>query len=183
MFDTYRLHVCGLKRDLPLIRIGDDFAFARFVISGDTELIEKAAEAIIAHPDFPKYNIDVLVCHEAKAVPLTHAIARRLRVNYVVARKTVLPYMIDQVVEQLESETDDEQQVLVLDGVEAKAIAGRNVCLIDDVVSSGGSLQGLENLTSKLGSKVVCKAAILLEDAGYAGDDLVYLEKLPLFKD
>ena len=183
MLDTYRLRVCGLKRDLPLIRIGDDFAFARFVISGDTELIEKAAEGIIAHPNFPKYNIDVLVCREAKAVPLTHAIARRLRANYVVARKSILPYMVDPVVETLESEIDDEQQILVLDGVEARAVAGRNVCLVDDVVSSGDSLLGLDNLISKLGSKVVCKAAILLEDTGYLEDDLVYLEKLPLFKD
>lgn len=181
--DTYQLNICGLKRNLPLIRIGDDFAFARFVTLGDTELIEKAAEALVSHPDFPTYNIDVLVCLESKAVPLTHAIARRLKVNYVVARKTVKPYTIDQVVETIESITDSEQQVMVLDGAEAKAIEGRNVCLIDDVVSTGVSLKGLENLVAKARCKVVCKAAILLEDNDSCAEDILYLEKLPVFKD
>lgn len=183
MLDTYQLNICGLKRDLPLIRIGDDFAFARFVTLGDTELIEKAAEAIISHPDFPTYNIDILACLDAKAVPLTHAIARRLKVNYVVAKKTINPYTIDQVVETIESITDAENQVLVLEAAEAKAIEGRNVCLVDDVVSTGLSLKGLENLVAKARCKVVCKAAILLEDTDYIAEDLIYLEKLPVFKD
>lgn len=183
MNKTFRLKICGLIRELPLVYIGDDFAFASFMAMGDTELIERTAEALVNHHDFPAFDVDVLICPDTKAAPLAHAMARRLKVNYVVARKGVKPYMVDQVIERIEAEGDEEELVLVLDGIDAKQIEGRNVCLVDDVVSTGGSLKVLENIASGLRCKVVGKAAILLEESGYQGDDLIYLEKLPLFKE
>ena len=148
---------------------------------GDTELIEKSAQAIFEHPMFPKYNIDVLVCPEAKAIPLAHALARLLQVNYIVARKSLKAYMSNPVTEKVKSITTKGEQLLVLDGPDVESIRGRNVCVVDDVVSTGGSLMSLENLLSRVGCKVICKTAVLLEEAGYNKDDLVYLARLPVF--
>jgi adenine phosphoribosyltransferase len=179
--DFYTLHVAGLKRRLPKIKISDTLTIASFVMLGDTELIERTALALFGHPKFPKYNIDVLVCPEAKAIPLTHTLAKLLQVNYIVARKSLKSYMSSPVVEKVTSITTKGEQLLVLDGPDVENIRGRNVCLVDDVVSTGGSISSLEKLLSKVGCKVICKAAVLLEEAGYDKDDIVYLERLPIF--
>lgn len=181
MDEFYTLHVAGLKRRLPKIKIADGLAIASFVMLGDTELVEKTAHALYEHPAFPRYEVDVLVCPEAKAIPLAHAIANLLQVNYIVARKSLKSYMKNPVVEKVKSITTADEQLLVLDGADVEKIRGRNVCIIDDVVSTGGSIKALESLLVKTGCKVVAKAAVLLEDAGYASGDLVYLERLPVF--
>ena len=181
--EFYELNVAGLTRKLPKVKINDELAIASFVMFGDTELIEACAEGIILHPDFPALNeIDILCSPEAKSIPLVHAVARRLGINYVIARKSVKGYMSDPVIEKVQSITTIGAQTLVLDKSDVEKLKGRNICIIDDVVSTGGSLIGLENMLKKIDCEVVCKAAVLLEEAGYDKDDLVYLEKLPIFK-
>jgi adenine phosphoribosyltransferase len=147
---------------------------------GDTELVEKSAAAL--YEKLPKYIIDILVCPEAKAIPLAQALASLLKVNYVVVRKSVKGYMNDPLVENTNSITTIEEQQLVLDGTDVQKISGRNVCIVDDVVSTGGSLKSIENLLGRTDCKIVCKAAVLLEDAGFDDPDLVYLERLPVFR-
>ncbi len=181
--EFYELNVAGLTRKLPKVKINDELAIASFVMFGDTELIEACAEGIILHPDFAALNeIDLLCSPEAKSIPLVHAVARRLGINYVIARKSVKGYMSDPVIEKVQSITTIGAQTLVLDKSDVEKLEGRNICIIDDVVSTGGSLIGLENMLKKIDCEVVCKAAVLLEEAGYDKDDLVYLEKLPIFK-
>jgi adenine phosphoribosyltransferase len=60
-------------------------------------------------------------------------------------------------------------------------ITGKKVCVVDDVVSTGGSMKAVERLLERAGAKVICKAAVLLEEGGYDGTDLIYLQKLPVF--
>ena len=181
--ETYTLKVAGLQRELPKVKINDELAIASFVMFGDTELIEECAEAIILHTDFPSVNeIDILCSPEAKSIPLVHAVARRLGINYVIARKSVKGYMSDPIVEKVQSITTIGAQTLVLDRCDVEKLEGKRVCIVDDVVSTGGSIVGLEKMLEKVDCEVICKAAVLLEEAGYDKDDLVYLEKLPIFK-
>ena len=183
--DFYELKVAGLTRKLPKVKINDGLAIASFVILGDTELIEKCAEAIILHNDFPRTpleKIDIFCSPEAKAIPLVHSIARRLGKDYVIARKSVKGYMNDPMIEKVQSITTIGAQTLVLDRCDVEKIEGKKVCIIDDVVSTGGSIIGLQNMLETIDCNIVCKATILLEEAGYDKDDLVYLEKLPIFK-
>jgi len=100
----------------------------------------------------------------------------------VIIRKSVKGYMENPVIEKVQSITTREPQIIVLDGVDAERIRGRKVCVIDDVVSTGGSLMAVEKLLEKAGSIVKAKAAVLLEEGGYESEDLIYLEKLPVFK-
>ena len=183
--DFYELKVAGLTRKLPKVKINDGLAIASFVILGDTKLIEKCAEAIILHEDFPRTpleKIDIFCSPEAKAIPLVHTIARRLEKDYVIARKSVKGYMDNPMIEKVQSITTIGAQTLVLDRCDVKKIEGKKVCIIDDVVSTGGSIIGLQNMLETIDCNIVCKATILLEEAGYDKDDLVYLEKLPIFK-
>jgi adenine phosphoribosyltransferase len=181
--EFYELKVAGLTRKLPKVKINDELAIASFVILGDTKLIEECAEAIILLNDFPKKDeIDILISPEAKAIPLVHTIARRLEKDYIVARKSIKGYMNDPMIEKVQSITTIGAQTLVLDGCDVEKIKEKNVCIIDDVVSTGGSLIGLQAMLEKIDCNIVCKAAILLEEAGYDKGDILYLEKLPIFK-
>ena len=182
MGDFYTLKVAGLERQLPKVKINDELAIASFVMLGDTELIEECAEAIILHEDFPKDEIDILCTPEAKGIPLVHAIARRLGKDYVIARKSVKGYMNNPMIEKVQSITTIGAQTLVLDSCDVEKLKEKKLCIIDDVVSTGGSLIGLQAMLEKIDCEVVCKAAVLLEEAGYDKGDIIFLEKLPIFK-
>jgi adenine phosphoribosyltransferase len=179
MDGEYTLTVAGLVRQLPLRRIRPGLSIASFVMLGDTELVERSAAAL--YEKLPRDAIDMLVCPEAKAIPLAQALASLLKVNYVVVRKSVKGYMREPVVERTKSITTLEEQLLVLDGADVQKLSGRHVCIVDDVVSTGGSLQSIENLLKKTDCKILCRAAVLLEDAGFDDPGLVYLERLPVF--
>jgi adenine phosphoribosyltransferase len=181
--DTYTLHIAGIERVLPIIKITPKLSIASFVMLGDTTLIEAIAESIMHHPQFPQKKIEMLVCPEAKAIPLTHALAVRLNLDYVVLRKTKKSYMNDCIIEQAKSITTNEEQQLVLDGTDKARLQGKKICLVDDVVSTGGSLKAMEKMLTNIDCVIVSKVAALLEEGGYDGTDVLYLEKLPIFKE
>ena len=58
---------------------------------------------------------------------------------------------------------------------------GKKVLIVDDVISTGGSLESLENLVKLAGGEIVGKMTILAEGEATEREDIVYLEKLPLF--
>lgn len=180
MQDSYLLRIAGLERRLPVVEVVPGFSIASFVMLGDTELVEAAAEALSRRPELAA--ADFLVCPEAKAIPLTHALARILRLDYAVIRKSLKSYMRDAVVEKVKSITTAAEQTLVLDASDADRLNGKKVCIVDDVVSTGGSLAAVELLLSRISCTVVARAAALLEEGGHSGEGIVYLERLPVFK-
>ena len=103
--ESYTLKIGELTRVLPVIPLGNGVSIASFVMLGDTEMVEYAAENLLRHPAFPKNRIDALVCPEAKAIPLTHALAVRLQIDYVVLRKDLKAYMRDAIAESVTSIT------------------------------------------------------------------------------
>ena len=171
----YTLKICGIERELKKIEVAPGLVIASFVMLGDTELIEKCADELCK-------KIDILVCPEAKGIPLTHALAVRLGVRYVVARKSVKSYMQHPIVSEVKSITTSGKQIIVIDELDAARLDGQNVAVVDDVVSTGGSLHSLEQVLSKTNCRIACKVAALLEEGGYKGDDLIYIQKLPVFK-
>lgn len=176
---TYSLKVAGVKRKLPIIQISDNLSIASFVILGDTEIVCAAAEEIVKK--LPE--VDVLVTAEAKGIPLTFEISRLLKMKkYIVARKSVKPYMDSPIIDEVVSITTQKKQLLVLDEQDALEIRGKRVALIDDVISTGESLSAIERLVEAAGGNIVAKAAILAEGDAANRDDIIFLETLPLFK-
>jgi len=180
--EFYELKVAGLTRKLPKVKINDKLAIASFVMLGDTDLIEKCADALFYQLDTRKLDIDIIVVPEAKGIALAHCISNHMSVDYVVARKGVKGYMTDPMIEKVQSITTIGAQTLVLDKCDVDKLEGKNVCIVDDVVSTGGSIVGLQKILEKINCTVVCKATVLLEEAGYDKDDLIYLAKLPIFR-
>ena len=174
----YKINVAGVERDLPLCPIGDNLNIAAFVLFGDVELTEKCAEALYAKA--PEH--DVMITAESKGIPLIHAMCRLSGKNrYVLARKSVKLYMKNVVACETQSITTAERQTLYIGGDDAEYMRGKRVLIVDDVISTGGSLESLENLVNLAGGKIVGKMTILAEGDAIDRSDIVYLEKLPLF--
>ncbi|MBR3294765.1 MAG: adenine phosphoribosyltransferase [Clostridia bacterium] len=175
----YEIIIAGLKRDLPVVQITDDMAIASFVLLGDSQLVLKAAEALL--PKIPE--VDYLITAEAKGIPLVQELARLLNMDrYFVARKSIKPYMVNPFVTEVYSITTQKKQILCLDEAEAKLIEGKRVLIVDDVISTGESLKAMETLVKKAGGTVSGKVAILAEGDAADRDDIIFLEKLPIFK-
>ena len=175
---VYNLKVAGIERKLPLCPLGDTLNIAAFVLFGDVELTEKCAEALLKKA--PPH--DVLITAESKGIPLIHAMARHEGVNrYVLARKSVKLYMKNVVKCETQSITTTQQQTLYIDGDDADYLKGKRALIVDDVISTGGSLLSLENLVNTAGGNIVGKMAILAEGDAIGREDIIYLAPLPLF--
>ena len=176
--DTYRIQVAGLERDLPLCPISDKLKIGAFVIFGDTELTCACARHLAAKA--PAH--DVLITAESKGIPLIHEMARQTgEKRYVLARKSVKLYMKDVRRVDVTSITTANPQTLYVDGADAEYMKGKRVVIVDDVISTGESLRALEELVHRAGGNIVGRMAILAEGDATERDDLIYLEKLPLF--
>lgn len=174
----YELNVAGLTRQLPIMQVAPDLAIASFVILGDCELVTAAAPLLAEK--IPE--VDYLVTAEAKGIPLVNEVSRLKNLPYyIVARKSVKPYMANPITDEVMSITTQKMQQLCLDGKDGMLIRGKKVAIVDDVISTGESLRALERLLEKAGANIVAKAAILAEGDAAKRDDILFLEELPLF--
>ena len=174
----YNLKVAGIERKLPLCPISDSLNIAAFILFGDVELTEKCAEALCKLA--PEH--DVMITAESKGIPLIHAMCRITGKNrYILARKSVKLYMRDVVKCETQSITTAASQTLYINGEDAEFMRGKRVLIVDDVISTGGSLASLENLVMQSGGEIVGKMAILAEGDAIARKDITYLAPLPLF--
>ena len=175
---TYPMTVAGLKRELPLCPVTDDLYIGAFVIFGDVELTVACARELLKKA--PEY--DVLITAESKGIPLGYEMARQAGTNrYLLARKAPQLYMKNVFTVKVHSITTDHEQTLCLDGDDAEYMKGKRVLIVDDVISTGESLRAIEELVKQAGGNIVGKMAILAEGDATERDDIIYLEKLPLF--
>ena len=174
----YRMKIAGLERDLPICPVTENLSIAGFVIFGDPELTVACARDLLAKA--PKY--DYIITAEAKGIPLAHEMARQAGDSkYILARKGPKLYMRDIMEVSVRSITTAKEQNLYLDGADAALMKGKKILIVDDVISTGESLLALEALVEKAGGVVCGRMAILAEGDAQDREDLVYLEKLPLF--
>ena len=172
---THKVNVGTQTRDLPIVNVGA-VSVALLNMLGDTDLTEAAADELSKL--MPK-EVEILVTPEVKAVPLAHAISVRTGLPYIVARKTEKPYMVDAVTKSVLSITTGKPQDLVIDGADVKRLKGHKVAIIDDVVSTGGTLKSLSELLAEVGAKVVSTLVVFTE--GDERDDVIALDHLPLY--
>ena len=178
MPDTYTLQVAGVTRELPICKINEHLSIAAFIMFSDVELTVACAEALLKKcPEF-----DVIVTAEAKGIPLAYEMSRQSGKRYIPARKGAKLYMSDPVLVEDQSITTAAKQTLVIDKKDLDSMNGKRILIVDDVISSGGSLHALEALVGRSTGKVVARAAVLAEGDAADRDDIVFLEKLPLFE-
>ncbi len=174
----YSMNIAGLDRQLPICKVSDSLYIAGFVIFGDQELTVACAKALLERA--PEY--DYIITAEAKGIPLAHEMARQSGAKkYFLARKAPKLYMSGVFEVAVKSITTAKEQRLYLDTADAELMKGKRILVVDDVISTGESLLALEALVNKAGGEIVGRMAILAEGDAQAREDLIYLEKLPLF--
>lgn len=170
----------GVTRELPLFEVAPNVKIAIFNMLGDTEIVEAAADGLAKQiPD----GVRALVVPEVKAVPIGQALGARLGVPYVVVRKVQKPYMLDCVEAEVVSITTGKPQTLYIDGKDRALLAGKNVALVDDVISTGSTLDGLRLLMEKADAHIVAEMAVFTEGDADDWQEVIALGHLPVFTD
>ena len=174
----YTMNIAGVERDLPLCKVSDDLYIGAFVIFGDAELTVASAAALLEKaPDY-----DYMISAEAKGIPLIHEMARQSGAKkYFLARKSPKLYMSGVFDVTVNSITTAKEQHLYLDTADAELMKGKRILVVDDVISTGESLAAIEKLVVAAGGIVCGRMAILAEGDAQTRDDIIYLEKLPVF--
>ena len=177
----YAIEIAGLYRQLPLFEVQPGLRIAVLNILGDSELVQACARSLAEKLASLEY--DLLVTAEAKSIPLAYALSLEVRKPYVVLRKTYKPYMGETIQAETISITTGKPQSLYLDEKDRQLLLGKKVVLLDDVISTGSTLQGIRQVVEKAGASVVAEAAILTEGDQSRWAHILALGHLPLFLD
>jgi adenine phosphoribosyltransferase len=178
---TYPVEVAGVKRELRLFEVKPGLRIAVLNILGDTELTQASARALAKK--MAKLSYDVLVTAEAKSIPLAYALSVETNKPYVILRKSYKPYMGDALSAETLSITTGKPQTLYLDEKDLQLMAGKRVVIVDDVISTGSTLQGMRLLIQKAGGELAGEAAIFTEGERSQWENIISLGHLPVFTD
>ena len=177
---TYSMEIAGLKRELPICRVTDDLYIGAFICFGDAELTVACARELLKL--VPADSYDYIFTAEAKSIPLIHEMARQSgRNEYFLVRKAPKLYMNGVFETTVHSITTAAEQKLYLGRDDADLIRGKRILIMDDVISTGGSLLAMESLVAAAGGIVAGKIAVLAEGAAQQRDDIKFLAPLPVF--
>ncbi len=177
--ETYDIEIAGIQRSLRLFEVKPGLKIAILNILGDTELVQACAKALAKALETFEY--DLLVTAEAKSIPLAYALSVETQKPYVVLRKAYKPYMGAALIAETLSITTGEPQTLIMDEKDQELAKGKKVVIVDDVISTGSTLQGMQMIMEKVGAKVAGEAAILTEGDRDKWEQIVSLGHLPLF--
>lgn len=169
----------GFETQLPILTLPGGVGIAFFNLHGDSEMTEHCAKQLAKKLT----DCEVIITAESKGLQLAHCVARELGQRfYAVARKSKKLYMQDGIEVAIESSiTTGKEQKLYLSKHDVELLKGKKVGIVDDVVSTGASLSGLEALVKKAGGIITKKAFVLAEADAADRDDVVYLATIPLF--
>lgn len=179
--ETYSVEIAGLKRELRMFQIAPGLKIAILNILGDTELVQVCGIALAEKLEGLDY--DILVTAEAKSIPLAYALSVETKKPYVVLRKSYKPYMGEAIQAETLSITTGQPQTLILDEKDKFLVSGKKVIIVDDVISTGSTLQGMRMIMDKAGAKVVAETAIMTEGEKSQWLHIIALGHLPLFTD
>ena len=174
--ETYKMTIAGLERELPIFKLNDKLSIAAFIMFGDAEItVASSRELLKKVPDF-----DYILTPEAKSIPLAHEMSRQSGKKYFVARKGEKVYMGNSFSVEVKSITTKKVQKLYLGELDVEEMKGKNVLIVDDVISTGESLIAVKKLAEEAGANIVASCAVLAEGDAAKREDIIFLEPLPL---
>jgi adenine/guanine phosphoribosyltransferase-like PRPP-binding protein len=178
---TYPVDISGVKRELPLFEVAPGLRIAVLNILGDTEVVQASSQAIAQRLE--GIDFDLLVTAEAKSIPLAYALAVLMHKPYVVLRKVYKPYMGEAIKAETLSITTGQPQTLYLDEKDRSKVKGKRVVIIDDVISTGSTLEGMKRVMQMAEAEVVQICAVFTEGDPDRWRGVIALGHLPLFQE
>lgn len=174
----FEVDLRGYKAQLPVLPLPSGANICFFNLHGNVEMTEHCGKQLAKMVT----ECDVLLTAESKGLQLTHVMARELgHAHYAVARKSKKLYMQDGLEVDIDSSiTTGKQQKLYISRHDAELMRGKKVGIIDDVVSTGNSLVGLEKLVEMAGGIICKKAFVLAEGEAANRKDICYLAVIPI---
>jgi len=176
---THRVEINGIVRDLRLFEVAPNVRIAIVNILGDTEFVQAISTALANKLNTQTF--DVIVTAEAKSIPLAYQLSIDMKKPYVVLRKHYKSYMGEAIKAETNSITTGSEQTLYLDEKDLALINRKRVLLLDDVISTGSTLMGMQNIIEKAGGIVVKIAAIFTEGDPNKWTHIVALGNLPVW--
>jgi adenine phosphoribosyltransferase len=173
------IEIAGIKRELRLFEVKPGLRIAILNILGDTELVQACAREL--GKKLMDVDYDILMTAEAKSIPLAHALSVETKKPYVILRKTYKPYMGAALEAETLSITTGQPQVLILDEKDRDVLQDKKVVILDDVISTGSTLQGMRMILGKANATVAAEAAILTEGDRAQWMHILSLGHIPLF--
>ncbi len=180
---SYRVQLHkDLTLDLPLVTFPNGFQIYSFDMLGKGKW--NYLTALSLKEKLAPYDFSILITAEAKAIGMVQALAQEYHhEEYVVFRKSKKPYMTDPISVEVTSITTDRQQEFWLGKESFSLLKGKTVCLADDVVSTGGTIDAFITLAKEVGFTIGVIACALTEGeerSHYKGIPLVCLDHFPL---
>ncbi len=166
--------------DLPMLDIGDGFCIYSFDMTGECEWNRIAAKELLKKLE--PYDFDGFVTVQTKSCGITQAISEKYP-KYLEIRKSKKAFMVDPVGVSVQSITTHGKQELWIGKEKYEHFIGKKLCFLDDVVSTGGTIEAMLELAPKIGIEISVIACVLtegIERTEYKGIPLVSLDHIPL---
>ena len=178
---THTIHLApDYAVELPLLDIGDGFRIYSFDMTGEAEWNRVAARELLKKLE--PYAFDGIVTVQTKSCGLAQAISAKFP-RYLELRKSRKSFMIDPKGVTVQSITTHGQQELWIGREKYGHFQGKKLCFLDDVVSTGGTIEAAFALAKEIGIEIAVIACTLTEGqerTEYKGIPLVCLDHIPL---
>lgn len=178
---TYTVHLAeDYPIELDMLDIGDGFCIYSFDMTGECEWNRVAADELLKK--LKPYDFDGFMTVQTKSCGLSQAISRDFP-KYLEVRKSKKSFMVDPVGVSVKSITTHSMQELWIGKEKYQHFVGKKLCFLDDVVSTGGTIDAVLELASKIGVEISVIACVLtegVERTEYKGIPLVCLDHIPL---
>ena len=117
-------------------------------------------------------NIDKIVTIEAMGIPLATLLSIKMNIPFTIIRKRKYGLKNEYVVDQ---ETGYSKSKLYLNGFKK----GENIVLVDDVLSTGGTLKSILNAFIKIGVNIKC--VVILFDKGKSIEEIKNKNEIDIY--
>ena len=164
---TYTVTMGSQTVDVPIVEVAPDIGIALFItFDNGVGLLERSGQELAER--LAPYEPDIIATNATCGIPVAIEVSRALGLDdYLVLQKTKKIHLADAITRPLRSITTDTTQELRLDRARQHLVQGKKVVIVDDVISTGTSVQAAAGLVRAAGGEVSAIGVLLAEGAAW----------------
>lgn len=179
----YKVILNGREYGLPIVEIKEGLSIAVLDMLSSKDLSHDASAAVftkLTESGLDLSKIDVVLSAETKGITLAYQLAELLGCDMVILRKEQKIYHKEVTKGAVNTYTTKNPHYLYLDNNQIPKLCGKNVLIVDDVVSTGSSLAAIESILNEVGANIYAKAFVFAEGDAAKREDIIFVDSLPL---